>query len=172
MQILPRSEISPATWPCSRKHNTKKLHAASATRRPATLSCCPRRAPPCRAEPGHPCLESVAPCPSWIGLRPTKRRGKGRCTKAGSFGERGLASDWAATRAQVENGYGMWLHFLKPPAFLSFTSVRRPEAEQARLGLCRAPADPIDTCIGGLTLARSRGGAPGHGHPLAIAVWC
>ena len=30
------------------------------------------------------------------------------------FGEGGLAADWASsTRAQVENGYGMWLHFLR-----------------------------------------------------------
>jgi integrase len=29
------------------------------------------------------------------------------------FGEHGLAAHWAAvTRAQVENGYGMWMHFL------------------------------------------------------------
>src|SRR5262245_30260738 len=28
------------------------------------------------------------------------------------FGERGLAAHWVAARAQVENGYGMWMHFL------------------------------------------------------------
>ena len=29
------------------------------------------------------------------------------------FGEHGLAAHWAAaTRAQVENGYGIWLYFL------------------------------------------------------------
>jgi integrase/recombinase XerD len=30
------------------------------------------------------------------------------------FGERGIEAHWAdATRAQVANGYGMWLHFLE-----------------------------------------------------------
>ena len=49
------------------------------------------------------------------------------------FGERGLASDWAATRAQVENGYGMWLHFLKAAGVLELHERPAARLNQARL---------------------------------------